>query len=586
MRPITELLDVPKRPARTPSSHVVRFKEPEVLDTPKTSMTEDSPSCYDSDASQNSSTARRRRKRSSTSRRSTTYLLAQPAPKLGSNKQILKHVRPRLILQLQQVPADQRRPRPTIDVYPASLIAGPLVTARYINRFPRIFGARGELGPRDLILVKSEDYDTGMSESEEDEESVSGRREPVAVLSPVRGLDCDEIVLDDGSVWTARQNYKGGFNFVHVDKHGITTTARWVRRNSAKSTSTTPSSRSMSPSPPSSAATTTGSSPTLQNDYKYTFSIINPLTRRHPILASLTPTSLEVFEDYTTITSSQGRSPPSRPTRPMSIDSYAAHHSLKSSPQSPMSVVTENGMERKTCHVDGATQKLIVVSGLWLSLRLSGRLTPAAVLPEAAAEVCGEAQNVREPSPHMHSCVEAVRMPRRKTTSGASSKNSITPSVVPAQASGIRRAMSTGAAFMQRRMRHNQSRASEASNGSHSQHGYHRNSYSNHSYNHNHNHNTAAVVELDEASTAGLHGSGSEDDEARDIQPRTVRAVNAVGTSTPASTSSSVSPKPQPYIQPQAQAQPQLHKEPHTPSKEEKEQKRSRRVSWFRKLRH
>ncbi|KAK7747316.1 hypothetical protein SLS53_001569 [Cytospora paraplurivora] len=499
----------------------------------------------------------------------------------------------KLILQLQQVPADQRRPRPTIDVYPASLIAGPLVTARYINRFPRIFGARGELGPRDLILVKSEDYDTGMSESEEDEENASGRREPVAVLSPVRGLDCDEIVLDDGSVWTARQNHKGDFNFDHVDKHGIKTTARWVRRNSAKSTSTTPSSRSMSPSPPSSAATTTGCSPTLQTEYKYTFSIINPLTRRHPILASLTPSSLEVFEDYTTVSSSQCRNPPTRPTRPMSIDSYAAHHSLKSSPQSLMSIVTENGMERKTCHVDGATQKLIVVSGLWLFLRLSGRMTPAAVSPEAAAEVCGEAPNMREPSPNTHSCVEAVRMPRRKTTSGASSKNSIIPSVVPAQASGIRRAMSTGAAFMQRRMRHNQSHASEANNGSYSQHSYSRNTYNHHSY--SHNHNTAAVAELDEVSIAGLHGSGSADDEVHDIQPQSVRAVNAVGTSTPTSTSSSASPKPQPCIQPQAQpqAQPQLQtqtqveKNQQTPTKEEKkEQKRSRRVSWFRKLRH
>ncbi|KUI53441.1 hypothetical protein VP1G_00839 [Cytospora mali] len=524
VRPISDLLEGPKKHVRSPTTPVVRFKEPEILETPKTSVTEDEPSLYDSDASQTSSAVRRRRKRASTLRKSTNYLLAKPAPKLGSKKHLLKHMRPRLLLQLQELPAGQRRPRPTIDVFPASLIAGPLVTARYIHRFPRIFGVKCELGPRDLILVKSEDYDTGLSESEEDDENVSGRREPVAVLSPVRGLDCDEIVLDDGTVWTARPNPKGGFDFVHVDKHGLTLTARWVKRNPAKSSPTTPSSRPLSPAPSFTSPTTNGSSPVDPIDYRYTFSIINPLSRRHPILATLTQNSLEVYDEFTTVSSSQGRHPPTRPKS----------HNFDSAPNKASST------ERLTQPVDEATKKLIMVSGLWLALRLGERTTIAAAAPEPS-ETGETPPYAKESFMCMQTRTDAGKLPRRQTTSNASST---TPSI-PAQSLGMRRAMSTGAAFMQRRMRHSHSHASEDSSDSH---------YIN---NYNYYNNTAAMVlEMDEMSGGGDGGAGmANNNESRDAQQQR---------SMPAST-----PAPAP-----------------APAQQEKQQKQSRRVSWLKKLKH
>lgn len=550
-RPVSDLLERPSKPVRTPTAPVVRFKEPEILETPKTSFTEEEPSVYDSDVSQTSSALRHRRKRTPAPRKSTSYLLAKPAPKLGSKKQLLKHVRPRLLLQLQELPADQRRPRPTIDVFPASLIAGPLVTARYIHLFPRIFGAKCELGPRDLLLVKSEDYDTSLSESEDDDENASGRREPVAVLSPVRGLDCDEIVLDDGTIWTASPNKKGGFDFVHIDMHGLTLTARWVKRNPAKCTSSRPT----SPAPSSSTPTTNGASTADPNDYRYTFSIINPLSRRHPILATLTSKSFEVFDDYTTVSSSQGRYPPTRVVN-HGVDSASNH--LKPPPPSPSFAAAaekEPSTERRTHLVDEATKKLIMVSGLWLSLRLDGRTT-APDAAEVAGGVGETAPHAREPYRCMPSRADAVcKMPRRQTTSNASSS---TPSLPTAHPKGLRRAMSTGAAFMQRRMRqshsHSHSHASEAG----------RSSSSSYCYNHKSNNTAAeaAVLELDEMSrggNAGVSSSGMENKENRHVQQqqqKKVTVVNAGCAGMPGS----------------AQQQ------------QDKQQKQSRRVSWLKKL--
>lgn len=570
VRPISDLLERPSRPLRTPTAPVVRFREPEVVDTPKSTATDEDPSVYDSDASHTSSVARPRRRRTSAPRKSTTYLLAKPAPKLGSKKQLLKHVRPRLLLQLQELPADQRRPRPTIDVFPASLIAGPLVTARYIHRFPRIFGVKCELGPRDLILVKSEDYDTSLSESEDDDENASGRREPVAVLSPVRGLDCDEIVLDDGTVWTARSNRKGGFDFVHVDKHGLTLTARWVKRSASRSYSSRPT----SPVPSSVHLPTSGPLPADSNDYRYTFSIINPLSRRHPILATLTPNSFEVFDDYTTVSSSQGRYPP---TRIVNHDIESSFKTTKTPLQSPSLAAADKELPatRQTHRVDEATKKLIMVSGLWLSLRLDGRMTTtvnAAAVPDAAvadstggagAGIGEDLSHAKESFMCMQSRADVAKMPRRQTTSNARSS---TPALPPAQSRGLRRAMSTGAAFMQRRMRQSQSHShSQASeDGS--------NRASMYYYNHNHNGMAVddAVLEMDEVDS-GVDGMENKENWGVQQQRKTVTAVEAGNSSTPAS------PTPAPTT-PLVQQQPQQQQDKH--------QKLSRRVSWLKKLKH
>lgn len=390
--------------------------------------TEDEPSFYDSDASQASVSSPRRRRRRAALRQNTTYLLARPAPKLATNKTLFKTIRPRLLLQLQELAAAQR-PRPTIDVFPASLVAGPLATARYIHRFPRLFGVRGELGPRDLILVKSDDYTADAVGKEE--ESSSGRRQPVAVLSPGRCLGdaAGEIVLDDGSIWTC-SSQKGYYSFVHVDDSGASITARWVKRNSSKRVTSNPGSRSVSPV--ITPGPFSGSNDPPEVDYRYTFSIINPLSRRHPILATLSPQSLEIYEDYTTPSSSSGRYPPTRP-----VSGVMDAVSVADPPLSPLSM-DEPAAERQTSLVDEDTKKLIRVTGLWLALHLG---------PAPSSAETGDSAPTAQPEPTIvsQSSILSGTLPRRQTFSTPTNP---TP---PPQQRCIRRAMSTGAALLQRR---------------------------------------------------------------------------------------------------------------------------------------
>lgn len=421
--------------ARTsaPTPPVVRFKDIDIVDEAPASpsMTEDEPSFYDSDASQASvSTPRRRRRRAA--RSSTTFLVARPAPKLAVTKALLQSIRPRLLLQLQELAAGQR-PRPTIDVFPASLVAGPLATARYIHRFPRMFCAKGELGARDLILLESENYAAeGGSDDDNDNERCHGRRQPVAVLSSARGQGdaVGEIVLDDGRVWTC-SSQKGYYSFVHVDESGASLTARWVRRKPARRASMASGSRSVS-SAVSSTPHPGSSDPVTDADYRYTFSIINPLSRRHPILASLTPQSMEIHDHYTTPSTSSGRYPPTSPVSG-ALDSVAS----SDPPLSPLSM-DEPFVERQTHPVDEDTKKLIRVTGLWLALQLGP--VPSCV------DTVDTAPSSQQESPAItQSSTFSGSLPRRQTVSNASS----TPN--PPQPRCLRRAMSTGAAFIQRR---------------------------------------------------------------------------------------------------------------------------------------
>lgn len=435
VRPVSVLLkdDSPPRTS-VPPAPVVRFKGLGIVGSPNSSsMPEEDPSVYDSDASQAScSTPKRRRRRSAGVRKGTSYLLAVPPPNLSSKKVLFKNIRPKLLLQLQQLAAKERA-RPTIDVFPASLIAGPLAAAPYIHRFPRMFGAKGELGPRDLILVKSEDY---TADNGEDDESSSSRRQPVAVFSPGHGqAGCGEIVLDDGSTWTCTSQ-RSHYSFVHIDERGSSTTVRWVRRSPTKRIFSAPVSTGspLSPSIPASGTDVTDS------DYQYTFSIINPLTRRHPIMATLSSQSLEIYDEYTTPSSSSSRYPPSRPVSGI-VDS--ASYTSRDPPSSPLSGL-ESTTQRETHLIDEETKKLIMITGLWLALRLG----PSFEIVDA-----GEATSCSQETPRVTPRVTPSSsfqctfqsLPRRQTTSNTSSAPSVS------QPTRIRRAMSTGAAFMQRR---------------------------------------------------------------------------------------------------------------------------------------
>ncbi|KAI0120819.1 hypothetical protein F4776DRAFT_655697 [Hypoxylon sp. NC0597] len=414
------------------TDQVVRFEEPKCNPTTPTprpeAMSEDEGSiASDSDGSRVSSSARRTRRRAP--RKSTTFLLAHPPPKLRT-KQRLIHIRPKLLLQMQQLSAN-RRPRPAIDVYPSSAVAGSLI-APLLKRFPRIARIKRELSIQDVMLVKSEDYAAqGFgSESDGDEDDLKSR-ELLAILSPLRTEDKAEIVLADGTVWIATPRFNGtnscSYEFVSVDSNGHTTTARWVRKQVAtKSLPITPTSAPSTPTTPSTV------------DYKFTFSIIDPNCRRHPIMATLTNSSLDILDTYTTVSQSASRYPPTSPLL-----------------STPTSASEDNLLERTTQQVEEWQKSFITISAIWVVLRhgWSPNCKPADFAPLSTSnptsptDASGTARNrsfsVNSDLPSKLSTPEPSC--RRKFTGGLRMSDQFVPGMLP------RRATSTGAAFMQKR---------------------------------------------------------------------------------------------------------------------------------------
>lgn len=327
------------RPARRLSaeprtnSERVSFSEPEV------EIMSDDAFSYASEGSETTAGGTKK-KRKRPLRSSTSYQLAHPAPTLTRQQRLL-HIRPRLLLQLQQLSLD-KRPLPCIDVLPSIV-----VVPRLMKKFPRMFKGKGELGANDVLIVKSEDYDTPDNDNEGDlgdDESLANR-EVLAVICQLRGVPgSSEICLGDGSVWHGTPKPKGVFEFVTKDPAtGEETVARWVQRVSPRRNS----------SLPTSSVAGAGSA----GDYKYLFSILHPNSRRHPVLASITQKILDIPDNYTTVSSSAGRYPPTSPIRVSAIDWQPAPEE-------------EKNLERTTLPIDDSTRTLIQVTGLWLALRL------------------------------------------------------------------------------------------------------------------------------------------------------------------------------------------------------------------------
>lgn len=359
---------------RTPEP-LVRFLEPDVVEPQTPAMNyEDQHVFSDSEVSEvavsvdgHSDSGRRTRRRRTTSRKSTNYYLGYPTPKKLGNLKVMHTVLPRLLLQLKAVSPDGHA-RPMLEVFPSSRIAGLVITPRLAKRFPGIFGVKRQLGYDDLVLMKRDDEELDREDSESgDSEDAFEKSKLLAVYSPVKHSEETEIVLGDGSIWTAKALPNGCYDFVHVDECGHVTTARWARRSAGKTPPTSPAADTLAPPP---------------GYPRFTFSIINPLSRRHPVMATLTHSSLNVQDTYTTVSSSYGRFPPRPIGRAVSVN-MPSRSASSSSPSSPLNSSPEDSeadsaigitqpepeSERTVRVVDEATKSLISITALWVVLR-------------------------------------------------------------------------------------------------------------------------------------------------------------------------------------------------------------------------
>jgi len=311
-----------------------------------------------------------------------------------------------------------------------------------------MFRGKAELGINDVMVVKSEEYDAPVSHNSEDPDSDEeglANRDLMAVICQMRkdlggSHGKVEIVLHDGSVWVATPLPNGLYEFVSVDGRGNKTTARWVKRSVPRRS-------------PDSAAALNGS-----NDFKFTFSIINPNSRRHPILASLTQNTMDIPDYYTSVSSSAGKYPPTTSIPALPGDSG-------------LNTEAESNPERSTHAIDEDTKILIQVTGIWVALRqglspyfkYSDAMGCASTTPNPRVASVGRVRSLsltpdgNRPSPaeslastpeSSHGTFGAVGGKIRRSYSKAS-PSSAAASLFE-QAGVPKRAVSTGAAFMQR----------------------------------------------------------------------------------------------------------------------------------------
>lgn len=268
------------------------------------------------------------------SRPKTSYQLAHPASN-ARHKRL--RLRPKLLLQLQQT-SQTPRPIPMLDVLPSTGYFPPLA-----RRFPSIFRGKDGLGPNDLIVVRSELYERTVSgildRSWGLEEEGDDHREVVATICQIFKDDAlskgkVEICLNHGPAWEATPLPNGSYEFVAYTRGGVQT-MRWVLRAKSRRVSAPPGLL-----PP-------------EDSKRFTFSVIDPNTRRHPVIASMTRNHLEVFDQY------------SKP---------APSSAFPTSPTSAMSVISDSSemdvpLGKNVVETDDDLRTLIVITGIWVAFR-------------------------------------------------------------------------------------------------------------------------------------------------------------------------------------------------------------------------
>jgi hypothetical protein len=195
----------------------------------------------------------------------TTYSICHPPPASSARQKM--HRRPRSLLQLHKVIANSR-PLPAYEVIPSTNFS-----VRLRRATNRVFSAKHSLCPSDLVVLRAEDYYS--EEPEEDQEA----RDVVALICKGRKEDGAatgkaKICMAGGEEWEAYPLPNGGYEFFTTDQHGLGLTVRWVPKKGKKDTAAKSESR------------------------RFNFSTISVNTRRHPIIANLSKTSLAILDSY------------------------------------------------------------------------------------------------------------------------------------------------------------------------------------------------------------------------------------------------------------------------------------------------
>jgi len=274
----------------------------------------------------------------------TAYAFAHPPPVSGHKQHF--HIRPRILLQLQKL-SKTARPTPVLEVLPSVTFA-----SRVARRLPRTLKGKAGLGADDLVIVNSEKYDTDDWDAREPDDLLDDarwdERDIISVISIVDKVKTEgqprvEIWMYYGQTWTASILANGSYEFVSTDRHGLRTIARWVRRQATGLRISTPQNRSRAAS----------------EEKKFSFSVLNPNSRRHAVIATLDRHSIEVSDRYNSPSMSPNTQEPTTPTASLSEASVDGH-----TQPTELAPISEYPIE-----VDEALRNLILVTGVWVAFQ-------------------------------------------------------------------------------------------------------------------------------------------------------------------------------------------------------------------------
>ncbi|KAL4976634.1 hypothetical protein BDW66DRAFT_48363 [Aspergillus desertorum] len=358
-------------------------------------------------------------KQPASSRPRTTYQLAHPASNARHKR--LK-LRPKLLLQLQRV-SPTSRPVPVFDVLPSTLFM-----PRLARKVPAALRGKRGLGPNDLIVTTSDLYQPTLGEGADknlsSEEENGDHREVVATICQPCKEDAlvkgkAEICLNSGTVWEATPLPNGSYEFAANTDTGLMI-LRWVRRGPKKRRMSAPQG-SVFP----------------EDSRRFTFSVIDPTTRRHPIIASMTRNNLEVYDRYSL--------PSAAPSSPTSA---------------ALSVISDGSeldlaLDQQVMETDEKLRLLVTITSIWVAFRegwshnfryndsaLSGKATRSTSI----------SRNISTPSPGEDEADKQALadLSRRAVTWTAAASQAPTADRSTQFGGLSRRSNSTGTAFLER----------------------------------------------------------------------------------------------------------------------------------------
>ncbi|KAM0716313.1 hypothetical protein Q7P37_007758 [Cladosporium fusiforme] len=195
----------------------------------------------------------------------TSFSICHPPPASSARQKL--HRRPRSLLQLHKLTANAR-PLPAFEVIPSANFSVRLTRAT-----AKVFRAKHSLCPSDLVVLRAEDYFTEEQEDQEEGRDVvalicKGRKED----GPATGKA--KICMATGEEWEAYPLMNGGYEFFSTDEHGLGLTVRWVPKKCKKEGGA------------------------RSEKKRFNFSTISANTRRHPVIATLSKTSLAIQDSY------------------------------------------------------------------------------------------------------------------------------------------------------------------------------------------------------------------------------------------------------------------------------------------------